>query len=652
MPTRPEDFDHSITRAIHDAFVATQASLRNDEALRDSKAQRIDKCRAGIVSGSSVEIICALTGAPTWVEKDVVQWIGNRAMTGPASLVGAGTTQFMCLGLDRSGPLQYGSTVVFWNPAADANLNTGQIDRRVQVEREPVGFNTDGWRRFRLRNPADLDDFAQIIPDGGAVVLESCFNLNDPARFVRPVRNNGFWFLERSEWVDPEMHTFYLRSTAAPPIVNGRRQLTSSTPIRLIDPFGRRIWVNPDVMDTLGRRLTLSPDAPNGTMMDQWRLFCVGQLPNSPLFYGNEVRIRVVDPVIEGFVKCFGGHCGVQADGRGDDGWWRFQIHHPDGRGGPICEGDPMVLAATFDGDAVRYLSLHDQSGCTWIERKAPNPGYNGQIFIADPVPLRDATYWNAEVRELDAAVSRIATNQASLRTIAQQQTENRKQTSMLFDANRRMATDDPKPLPRLTNPTTLTIEARVFLLDPYSDWTCLLSKGIWEARDYHVWITDRGKVAFLLHTTDGVMQAIETPDGAIARGSWQHLACVVDLDGRIGQIYVDGQERHTMALSRQRVIAGKTMTTRLPGLLVDTGAPLEFGRSAGNENARWRLHGYLDEVRIWNSARSARDIRDGMYGYAYGNEPELCAAWRFGEVVGGKVFDLTGAGNDAVIGK
>jgi hypothetical protein len=51
---------------------------------------------------------------------------------------------------------------------------------------------------------------------------------------------------------------------------------------------------------------------------------------------------------------------------------------------------------------------------------------------------------------------------------------------------------------------------------------------------------------------------------------------------------------------------------------------------------------GQIDEVRIWNRARSQDEIKTEMYHRLVGNEPGLVGYWRFDEGSGNTVYDLT----------
>jgi hypothetical protein len=96
--------------------------------------------------------------------------------------------------------------------------------------------------------------------------------------------------------------------------------------------------------------------------------------------------------------------------------------------------------------------------------------------------------------------------------------------------------------------------------------------------------------------------------------GSWQHFACVVSQSGNYMRIYRNG------ILEAQKT----GMTPFTPGNYT---LGIGFGNS-GPEG----FHGFIDEVRIWNRARSQREIQRDMHAVLQGNERGLIGYWRLDE--------------------
>src|SRR5262249_19052432 len=81
--------------------------------------------------------------------------------------------------------------------------------------------------------------------------------------------------------------------------------------------------------------------------------------------------------------------------------------------------------------------------------------------------------------------------------------------------------------------------------------------------------------------------------------------------------------------------------------VLFDEGHPLGIGHS--NFPSEW-WDGELDEVRIWNTARSAAEIQSNMCRSLTGTEPGLMGYWRFDEGSGTTVMDASGHGFDGTL--
>ena len=112
--------------------------------------------------------------------------------------------------------------------------------------------------------------------------------------------------------------------------------------------------------------------------------------------------------------------------------------------------------------------------------------------------------------------------------------------------------------------------------------------------------------------------------------GKWYHLAGTYD--GHAMTICVNGaQIRSERASGRMRISRSD--------LFIGKGDPdFSFGEY---------FHGALDEVRLWNVARSQRDIQRAMNGALTGAEEGLVAYWNFDD---GTAGDLTGHGHDGLL--
>ncbi len=61
-------------------------------------------------------------------------------------------------------------------------------------------------------------------------------------------------------------------------------------------------------------------------------------------------------------------------------------------------------------------------------------------------------------------------------------------------------------------------------------------------------------------------------------------------------------------------------------------------------------LRGYLDNLQIWNYARTEQQLKDSITNLPNGNEEGLMGYWNFDNIQNGVVPDLTEYGNNGFI--
>jgi hypothetical protein len=107
----------------------------------------------------------------------------------------------------------------------------------------------------------------------------------------------------------------------------------------------------------------------------------------------------------------------------------------------------------------------------------------------------------------------------------------------------------------------------------------------------------------------------------------WLHVAATYD--GRTMRAYLNGVEKG----SRQPTDVLATTPTNV--------------RIAYSLHTDAHFDGILDEVRVWNIARTADEIKNNMSVRLMGNEPWLIAYWRFDEGSGTVAYDSSTRHND-----
>jgi hypothetical protein len=111
----------------------------------------------------------------------------------------------------------------------------------------------------------------------------------------------------------------------------------------------------------------------------------------------------------------------------------------------------------------------------------------------------------------------------------------------------------------------------------------------------------------------------------------WTHVA--VSWDGLTNRFYINGVLDTAVAAT---------------GNMFQSGSSLLIGRQ-GTGGANY-FDGMLDEVRIWNMARSAAQIQTNLRGAIPANEPGLMGYWRFDEQAGIQALDASGRHNHGTL--
>ncbi|HXO19811.1 MAG TPA: LamG domain-containing protein [Thermoanaerobaculia bacterium] len=163
---------------------------------------------------------------------------------------------------------------------------------------------------------------------------------------------------------------------------------------------------------------------------------------------------------------------------------------------------------------------------------------------------------------------------------------------------------------PALNPPSTITIEAWVFLNAYISgDEEDLLGKG-WT----HSWALFVGSTGTLRSYTRGCPSGCTSTSfldaGFVPLHEWTHVA-VVD-DGAHRLHYINGELVGTQA--------------QPGGLLPVSPQPVELGSDPDYHGRS--LNGFLDEVRLWNTARTQAQIRSTLQGFGSASTAGLVAFW------------------------
>lgn len=134
-----------------------------------------------------------------------------------------------------------------------------------------------------------------------------------------------------------------------------------------------------------------------------------------------------------------------------------------------------------------------------------------------------------------------------------------------------------------------------------------------------------RGNIWFALATPTDGLQIVELRN-VVRNQQWHHLAAVTGPEGM--KLYLNG------SLAGARDYGGSFNA-------LGTGRHFRFGSSTASGLGDFR--GQMDEIRVWNQARSREQIRGTMFRTLTGAEPGLVGYWSFD--------DPADPGRDAAVG-
>ena len=199
---------------------------------------------------------------------------------------------------------------------------------------------------------------------------------------------------------------------------------------------------------------------------------------------------------------------------------------------------------------------------------------------------------------------------------------------ALYFDgANNRIGVTDS---PSLNPADAFTLEAWINAEEWANDiWAgCIISKEAGSPDEgYSLRCGANGRVGFNM-SVDGTWQEANSSE-ILGLNTWYHVAGVYD--GATMKLYLNG---------------GLITTTDISGSFSpSTGGLMNIG-----ENPTWNnryFQGVLDEVRIWETARTQQEIIDNMSIELIGNESGLAAYYNFNEGTGNMAADASPNGND-----
>ncbi len=114
--------------------------------------------------------------------------------------------------------------------------------------------------------------------------------------------------------------------------------------------------------------------------------------------------------------------------------------------------------------------------------------------------------------------------------------------------------------------------------------------------------------------------------DTGISMGQWHHLAYVVE-NSLLTNIYIDGVAQNLIG----------------DGVIVMPDAYMSIGSLYQGVPSAFDFNGTIDELRVWNIARTSAEINSTKDTELGGNEPNLVGYWNFNDGSGTKLTDKAG---------
>lgn len=291
--------------------------------------------------------------------------------------------------------------------------------------------------------------------------------------------------------------------------------------------------------------------------------------------------------------------------------------------------GDRQISGARFDGliDEVRIWSraLTQDELTDRLEGVpgGPEAGLRGWWKFDEPGldVLEDAS-GNGLAMALDAT-------SASPRRHNGSRKDGRLGGAYYFDGvNDHITVSNPASLPQLAVSTALTVEAWVYPrvssdVPPGAGGAIVSKEG-----EYQLTRLADGRLGFTLAATSPGWSTRATTT-ILPAFQWSHVALVFDDTANVARIYLNG------ALVHEEFANGPIGDFAAHAAQDE----LWIGSRQATGNNQW-FHGAIDEVRVWNVARSGGEIAAAMSAPLAGNEPGLIGYWRFDELTTGVAFD------------
>ncbi len=192
---------------------------------------------------------------------------------------------------------------------------------------------------------------------------------------------------------------------------------------------------------------------------------------------------------------------------------------------------------------------------------------------------------------------------------------------------------DDSETLDNITE--QVTVSAWIKPTDFPNSYAPIIFKGDERVpgiknRSYILYLKNNGSIQMAASPGGGGEASFYSSNGAIKLNTWYHVACVIDAKKNAMKLFIDGIEVGNRNFRDQKSFYKSRLPLRI-------GWTHEIERPTQSP-----FVGLIDEVRIWNIARTENEIWSDINTQLKGDEPGLVAYWKFDGETNGMVLDAS----------
>ena len=190
-----------------------------------------------------------------------------------------------------------------------------------------------------------------------------------------------------------------------------------------------------------------------------------------------------------------------------------------------------------------------------------------------------------------------------------------------------------------LSNPATLTLELRFRVNEFTNTFMPLIQKsnGTTAGRSYAIYVESDGKIRLETTNDGGGLTSVLTDPDEVVEGQWYEFAAVMDRTNNTIALYLNGEE------------VGSNEIDDVPAFIHDS--PLLLGASPESFSAFSNFAGDIEEFVVWTTARTVEEIDTDFGGFIDPETPDLAGYWRFDELSGLNVDDISPSENTGTLG-